>query len=465
MKSDQELAQLIRSTFAGRAQDLPPVPAWAPDPTLTRAHPLRPWLTGLAAAAAVVGIVVAVTVARDHVGANHPANHNSPTLTPSPSGSPAPTDSPPASPSPTTSHTKSAPGPVALSVCSTTVPAAWRSALATSSVNVGGYDDYPLSVTPDGAVLALRDDGPAPGLAREVVELRPGLSPVVLYRVPNPDQTSVANADEVGHWLILGLKDQGRYPKGEIPGSSPIGLSAIAVVDLQTGRFTQVATAQNGSGGLSIQSTVIFDGKAYWDEESQYGKQTGVVKSYDPSTGTTRTVYSGAVGYLTVGPIGVISDIQIAPVVVVAATLPPIVAAALTPDSRFRLTSDGTSYAWLASNTVIGWWQPGLAAPTYVRLKTPVNTENNGGAPMVAGRFLIPPVPSELIDMKTKTVAPLSPADFGNFDQAYLLYSAHGLLLGGARATGNGKFVGGYWEDPPLRVLTVDTATLPDLTC
>jgi hypothetical protein len=320
-------------------------------------------------------------------------------------------------------------------------------------------------VTPDGALLALRDDGPAPGLARDVVELRPGQSPTVLYSVPDPDKTSVASADEVGHWLLLGLKDQPRYPKGEIPGSSSIGLSGIAVVDLHTGHFTQIATTQNATGGMSIQSSAVFDGQIYWDEESHYGNQTGVVKSYDPSTGTTRTVYTGAIGYLTVSPAGIISDIQSSPVVIESAALPPIVAAAMTPFSRFRISSDGTAYAWLTSPTVVGWWRPGMTKPTYVRLKTGLNTEGNGGAPTIAGQFLITFAPTQLVDMTSKAVAQLSAASFGDINHPYLMFSDQGLIVGGGEAAGNGKFVGGYWEDPAVRVLRLDTAALPDLSC
>ena len=76
MKSDQELEQLVRATFAGRAATVADGPAWTP-PVPQPGHSRRR-LPALAAAAAVVLVVVGLIVVRHH-------SHTQPgsTITPS----------------------------------------------------------------------------------------------------------------------------------------------------------------------------------------------------------------------------------------------------------------------------------------------------------------------------------------------------------------------------------------------
>ena len=431
MKTDTELEGLLRTTLANRAAtvtDAPPVPADLP----ARRH--RAWLPALAAAAAVAiavaGVLVGIHLAKD----NPPAN---PTPTPTPA------------PIPTT--------------CPTTLPVAWRAAFTGSALATRGRSTQVLSIAPDGSVLALQDDGPVPGAGRFVVRLRPGRAPDVLYDVPDPDHQSVAIAQQYEHWLLIGLNDEERPPKGTIPGSSPIGLGRLLVVDLSNHTSHTLFAPDALFGGGAMNSAAIFDGQAYWDQRTGgFAARRGVVRAYDFATGVTRTVYHGQIGYTEVTANGLGLQIGEQHRVIVPAQLPAPVDRAVSSDERARLGTDGTAYAWTVSPRILGWWAPGEAAPTYRRLPKGMSIQDFVDPPLVAGQFVV--TTSILTDMRTGASARL-PTTTGGVTRPDFYLSRSGLLAGLGFTETAGHYIDGYWADAAMTVLRIDTTSLPPVTC
>lgn len=432
MKTDTELEGLLRTTLANRAAtvtDAPPVPADLP----ARRH--RAWLPALAAAAAVAiavaGVLVGIHLAKD----NPPAN---PTPTPTPALIPT--------------------------TCPTTLPVAWRAAFTGSALATRGRSTQVLSIAPDGSVLALQDDGPVPGAGRFVVRLRPGRAPDVLYDVPDPDHQSVAIAQQYEHWLLIGLNDEERPPKGTIPGSSGQGPTKIEVLDLaehDTHVLFDVAATDSLVGPAS-NSAAVLDGRVYWDQRGSYAADHGVVRSYDLATGALRTVYSGKIGYTEVTAVGLVLQIGERQRVIVPAQLPAPVDRAVSSDERARLGTDGTAYAWTVSPRILGWWAPGEAAPTYRRLPKGMSIQDFVDPPLVAGQFVV--TTSILTDMRTGASARL-PTTTGGVTRPDFYLSRSGLLAGLGFTETAGHYIDGYWADAAMTVLRIDTTSLPPVTC
>jgi hypothetical protein len=425
MKTDTELETLLRSTLAGRAETIHDARPWvAPAPASVR--PRRRWLPVLAAAAIVIAVVAGVFISLRLTRTEHKV-------------------------------IKPAPLPT---VCRTTLPSQWRTALSSAGLDAGGRTAGPLSVAADGSVIAMRDDGVHPGDGREIVQLRPGSEPKVLYAIPDPDRYDAQAAYLVDHWLIVALHHQGRPAKHTIPGSSAIGLAAVVVVDINTGHARTLTSASDT--GLSINSLAVLDGKAYWDERPSYPAREGVVKSYDPRTGKIATVYQGPTSWLEITGAGLVFyDDREHPLV--AADLPAPVEAAMTSFSRRYLASDGSAYAWLMSRKVVGWWAPGNATPIYHKLARAIDTNHGALRLLVAGRFIVTE-DDQLIDAANGTAAKL--AFHGFFPGRGSLYvSRDGVLAGATEIEGKGHWIDGYWADAAGAVLRVDTGTLPPLTC
>jgi hypothetical protein len=425
MKTDTELEALLRTTLAARAATVDDARRWtAPAPA---PRPARRWVPALAAAAAVLvvvaGVLAAVRLTRTH---------------------------------------DSAPRPAVPSVCSTSLPASWRDAISHAVLDAGGRAAAPLSVASDGSVIAMRDDGVHPGDGREVVQLRPGSEPKVLYAMPDPDAYDARQAFLVDHWLFVALHHQDRPPKHTIPGDSPIDLAAVMVVDVDTGHARPLATASD-NGRLTINSLAVFDGKAYWDERTGYTARTGVVKSYDPRTGETATIYRGRVSWLEVTGAGLVFyDDRDHPLV--AAHLPAPVEKAMTSVSRHYLATDGNAYAWLTSPRIIGWWAPGYATPIYHRFRRPIDTNQGSLNLLVAGRLVLNE-DEHVIDAVNGAVAKLSLPRGISLGRTGLYTSHDGVVAGVAVTERKGHWIDGYWADAASAVLRVDTHALEPLSC
>src|SRR5205823_4534908 len=92
MKTDQELEQLMRTTFAGRAQTINRGPGWSGNPVMTGGpNPQRRWIAVLAAAAAVVAVVASVAVLRNRSDGEPAVKTPTPTISHAVTPTPSPT--------------------------------------------------------------------------------------------------------------------------------------------------------------------------------------------------------------------------------------------------------------------------------------------------------------------------------------------------------------------------------------
>ena len=425
MKTDIELEALLRETFAGRAQSVHDAARWVAPARAPRR--LRRWVPALAAAVTVALVAAGVVIAGQLTHSDHKVIK---------------------------------PAPVVPTVCRTALPSAWLAALPAAVLDAGAWSAGAIALAPDGSVIALRDYGVHPGDAREIVQLRPGSAPRVLYSSPDPDTFGVRSAGLIDHWLIVGVHHDARPPKHTIPGSSPIGLASVLLVDTRTGEARTLAEQRDT--GRSINMVVTFDGKAYWDERASFPARNGVVKSFDPRTGKTRTVYHGRIGWLEVSAAGV--GFQGERALLVPARLPDQVERAMTPFSRYHLVTDGTAYAWLVSQRVLGWWAPGQAAPVYRKVRYGMDPQLGPDALKVAGRFVLTER-GELVDPVHGGSAVLPTARFTGIAGASLDLGSNGVLAGSAPTERNGHWIDGYWSDGTATVVRLDTRGLPPLRC
>jgi hypothetical protein len=441
MRTDTELVALLRSTLTSRAEDVQDAPSWVAPATAAAAR--RPWLPVLAAAAAVAAAIAAVAVG---VHASRPPSPAHPKPNPKPNGVPL--------------------------VCATQLPASWRDALSHSGAGLEGQNDLPLSMTSDGTVVAYHDTGVLPGDPREVVVIRPDGSKQVVYQVQQPDQFNVQSAYLDGTSLVVAIGVRARPPKHTVPGSTPgPNVRRLLVVDLQTGNQHTIASttaADEAAGARTIQAAVLLNHTVYWDVRERYTATTGAIKAYSLRTGQTRTVYRGGVGWLIWSAGGVgwygVSDYRIR----AGVPLPKPVTAATDARSRVTLSTDGTHWAWAVSRTVIGYWQSGASSPTYLRLRTPLDTDDSAGTLVVSGRFVftVGAVP-QVIDARNRAAASINGKHpyAGQTRGQAAMFSGGSVVAGYAISDRSGQWVDGYWSDSPSELLRINTSSLPALKC
>jgi hypothetical protein len=434
MKTDAELEQLLRETLTGRAETVRDARRWVAPPVPLR--PRRRWLPVLAAAAVVVLVAIGVAIGlrgRDSNPPTRPTPHPTPTVVPT--------------------------------VCTTPLPGSWRDAFRSAGVDVGGIGGTPLSVAADGTVVVYRDGGVHPGDPRDVVLVRPGQAPHAVYSVPNPDTFNVQSAYLDGHWLVVAIGYHGRPPKGTIPGDSPMpNVRKLVVLDLETGTQKTIAgmsPADFKYGRRSIQSATLLDGSVYWDERNRYAARTGVIKAYRLDSGTTRTVYRGPIGYVVGGAAGIVSDSR----VIVPAAMPEPVRSATNPTTAVTAATDGSAWAWLTNAHTLGYWRPGQATPTYLHLRSAVESRYWPGDLVVSGEFVFIDG-DQVVDTRSHAVAALSGRHlFGGSWNGGVSLANGDHAAGYAGSAGSGHWVDGYWQDPLARMLVLDTSTLPALKC
>lgn len=471
-----DMETLLRSTLAGRAATVGTGPQWV-GPSAAAPGPgggNRRWLAAVAAAAAVVAVGAGAVALRASDPTSHPAGPAPSPQTSVPTG--VATSAPTSTPHPSSTHTSSSPTPPAnvteLASCATALPGAWTSALQNSVVDLGGRTVMPLTVAPDGSLVALRDDGVAPGSGREVVYAPPNSPGSVVYSIKSPDHTSVQVAQVAGPWLVLGLWNDPRPPRNTEPGSSAVGLQGIVVVNLENLGSTLVAgtdlAVPQPSSAPQIQSVVIDNDHVYWDEESHYGDATGTLRSYALGAGTARDVYTGEIGYLMANPAGVGWVTRNGGFFfAVRNTLPATVEHAMTSFSRPRLRSDGSAYAWIESPKDVYWWQPGSTRPVHLVLPgTGIDTEDYHGYVSVSGHLLISDSATPMvIDMHTGAVAPLPSTGLFGSERGELIANTGPMFYGLAFTGSAGHFENGYWADTAMSALRVNVSKLPDVSC
>jgi len=359
--------------------------------------------------------------------------------------------------------------PTVPTACRTDLPPQWRTALDDATLATQGRSTRILSIAPDGSVLAVQDDGPAPGAGRFLVRLGADYSYDVILNIPDPDNQTVAFAQQYEHWVVVGLKQEHRPAKGTIPGSEPLGLSKIEVMDLAGHAAPVTLYPPDQPRGVGpVNSAALFEGRVYWDVRGGYAATRGEVMSYDIATGATTTVYTGEIAYTEVTANGLGLSLGGGEHrVIVPAELPAQVEEAVRGIERDRLTTDGVAYAWMVSPKIVGWWAPGQSEPVYRELPKALYEEDNGGAPLVAGRFVITVSLGAsfiLTDMRSGAAAPL-PARAGTVLRPDFYLSSHGAFAGLGFTEAEGHYIDGYWADAATTVLRVDTSDLPPLTC
>jgi hypothetical protein len=452
----------LRDMLRERAGDIATVPTrlthlardadFEPDEEVLDARPTRhsAWL--LAAAVALIVAVAGAIIGIRQLGSRdtRPAAPNS---TSSPSTRTA---------SPRPSRTQDA-LPAAALVCTASLPAAWQAALASPPSAEGAQSATPLQVLPNGDVLVARDFGQ--GRPRDLAIISPGKAPRSIFSVPDPQELNVQNAQITGHWLIVGVGAHPRPQKHTIPGDSPMpNVVHLYVIDLRTGDHKQIASTtllDGSSGGRTINLATVLDGKVYWDVRVRYGSPTGVIRSYDPVTGETRTVYSGEMGYLVSSAAGI--GTGSAGQVYVRASLPSIVAANLSRRYPLTVATDGTSFAWEIAPRELAWWRPGLSKPHYLRLRQPAGL----GSIVVSGQYVMTVDGGAVIDVQTSAAASYSGSPQNAPASRLLSFgtTARGQWVAALDLDGEEHWQNGYWVERPTQVARFGTTSLPDLHC
>jgi len=456
------LETAVRDMLRERATDIDAVPArltrldrdadFGPEEELLDARPARSSAWLLAAAVALI-----VAVAGAVIGIRQLSSHDTRPAAPNPTSSPS---TPTATPRP--SHTHSA-LPRAALVCRAQLPAAWQAAFASTPSAEGAQSATPLQVLPNGDVLVARDFGQ--GGPRDLALVSAGRAPRSIFSVPDPQELNVQSAGISGNWLMVSVGAHPRPRKGTIPGDSPMpNVLHLYVIDLRNGARKQIASTtllDGRTGGRTINLAVMLDGKVYWDVRSRYSSRSGVIKSYDPATGRTVTVYSGDMGYLvsSAGGIGTGSKGQ----TYVRASLPPTVRDAVSAQYPLTVATDGRAYAWEVAPRELGWWQPGMTTPRYLRLREPAGF----GSMVVSGRYVMTVQGGEVIDLATGAAAAYPAAAPRAPGLSWLSFgtTSYGATVAGLDFVGGGHWQDGYWVDSPAQVTRFDTSSLPVLHC
>jgi hypothetical protein len=357
---------------------------------------------------------------------------------------------------------------VAPLACPTALPSAWSAAYRAAPVAIGSGAAYPMSVSADGTLVAYLDEGPVPGSPRELVLVKPGQAPLVVYRVPNPDRIGVQSAYLVGNSLVVALGFDPRPQKGVIPGNSAgQNVRDLFVLNLATQHRTTIATAPSSPLSLLMQIAITYGHTVYWDRLAHDNATRGTVRSYNLNTGARGIVYRGPIGYPATSAAGFgWFEKHVGYRVFAGVSLPAPVAAAVPPAQRLTIGTDGAAFAWLQSPSVVGWWSPGRAEPVYRRLPRRAQLPGSFPAPVtVSGSFVFPTF-TELLDMRTGGLAQLGAGLFGQYQRGTAdLFGGRGTVIAMAQKPGNGTFIDGYWRDPQAVILRVDTSHLPGLHC
>jgi hypothetical protein len=248
--------------------------------------------------------------------------------------------------------------------CETAQPAAWQQAIEGGRVDAG-RSTVPLTVGGAGEVVAVRDNGDT----RDLLLIGADKSVAEIYAVPDPNRNNVGFAAMDDRWIVVGVDRAPRGANGVLPT-----LTRIDVIDRKGGPVRTVVQDSDEdfrTGGPTIDSVALFDGKVYWITHEKYASSNGITRSYDVNTGAIAEVSSGSMGALrsrAIGLTGIVDGYSKQATwqrteVLVPAQLPtPVADAVGTGPDRLSLASDGTVYAWLTGvdhgATGVAWWSP-----------------------------------------------------------------------------------------------------------
>ena len=273
-----------------------------------------------------------------------------------------------ASPTPTTATPSAAVSTVTHAACVVPLPEAWQRAITASDVDTAGISAVPRAVGPAGEVIAVRDNGDT----RDLILIGADESVTEIYAVPEPDRNDVGFVAIDEKWIVVGVDRIPRNSNGVLPG-----LVRVDVLDRSGGPARTVTTQSDEdyrSGGPTIDSVALFDGKVYWITHESFSNTQGTMNSFDPATGTIAEIGSGRMGLVQSAPAGLTTmadgrrgypsatvwqrtDIRL------NAKLPEQVADAVGggPD-RLSLATGGGAYAWISDvergGNGVAWWSP-----------------------------------------------------------------------------------------------------------
>jgi len=190
--------------------------------------------------------------------------------------------------------------------------------------------------------------------------------------VPDPNRNNAGFAALDDRWIVVGVDRIPRDSNGVLPT-----LAQIDVIDRNGGPVQTVVQAKDEdfrTGGATIDSVALFDGKVYWTTHDKYSDSAGTTRSYDPTSGTVADVESGSLGSIRATAIGLTGIVDGGrsysndtvwerTKVITAAPLPTEIADAVgTGPDRLSFATDGNAYAWLTGVdrgiTGVAWWSP-----------------------------------------------------------------------------------------------------------
>lgn len=416
MKTDADLEALLRETFIVRTAEVTESPGVV---LPVRSHQLRRWLPAIAAA--VVIAVAAGVIVGSRLTHKHAPAHPTPRPTPSPAN--------------------------IVKSCTTTLPAAWTSALDHGASRYGATSATPIGLSADGHQLLVARDY---GTARDVAIVTASGAAKRIYQVPDPNMNQVMNGSIEGNYAALDLQREPRNANGVIPTDL-----AVVLIDLRTGKprnLDTVSEAELSRAGRTIDGSTMVDGQVYWDVHPTFANRTGVINDYDVATNRTRILYRGAVGPPVVTALGVTIGWGIDHLIVPNHLPPPVQGALAAGAQRASLSTDGSAYAWIVGRR-IGWWAPG--APHTTEITFPSGEQPDIDA--VAGDFVFYSNMNSLVvpGGRVLDVHTGATASVGNVI-AYGLARNH-VLVGY-------HFVAGF-KSSPTEPVRIDTSRLPALRC
>jgi len=294
-----DLEDLVRNTLAGRAATVTHGPELTAPPAGRRN---TRWLVSAAAAAVVAaaGTAFAVTHA---LGRHH----------------------------------DEAAGGSARPTCTTSLPPAWKHALAGPTWTVGGLAAWPAAVAKDGTVIAATKDGR--GTYRTTL-ITPAGRMTPLLALTRSRHHTIASADTDGRYAVLSLDPGDADP--EHPADE------ILLVDSRTGDRRNLLSSSlpvPSDYVVAWRAAVIQAGVVYWGmTEPVDAPAHGIVLAYDIARRRYRVL-----ARLHAQPL-VLRDprgVHWQGGLIAARGVPAVVPVApLGPDWRQSVISDGTTYAW-----------------------------------------------------------------------------------------------------------------------
>lgn len=327
--------------------------------------------------------------------------------------------------------------PVELQACTAAEPDQWRESITRSAVDTGPGTTTARAVSPEGEVVAVRDDG----VARDLLLIGTDRSVRELYTLPDPDVFVFGYVGVDQRWIVVAVDHLPRNANGVLPT-----VRRIEVMDRQTGELRVVAERPVADRPTIperdvLDSVVLFDGKVYWISRDTYNGDTGAAHMFDPSTGARTTIASGPIHDIQTGPDG--AAWSNAP-----AALPAPVAALPAVDMT-SLGTDGVAYGWITTaadaGNGIGYWSPQSGEVRIAGLD--VDIANFRRPALVFDSFVILnaggsttalDTSAVVIDTRSGAVVTVGPRSPGEYDH---VVASHGGTLALSLADGPGADV------------------------